>query len=108
MKETFAFDSFEFHEPNARGPFVRKTRGEAIRGEKANHTKGFKNKEQARVLDCRGPKVRLTYMKDSRSVFVDRCAYSSRVIIRVRKSNLRVIMRVYRGHKETKGVEAGM
>lgn len=46
----FVLDSFELTEYDACGPFVRKTRDEVIKGERAkevSHTEGFDNKADA-------------------------------------------------------------
>lgn len=72
MDEMLVSDLSESSGHNERSPFVRKTGGEGAKGEKANegnHKSHERFREQGRwVLDCRGLKNGLTYMKDSRSV----------------------------------------
>jgi len=57
MDEMFVFDSFEFREHNARGQFVRKTRGEGEKANEGNHTKDFEQREMGAGLQG-GPGLR--------------------------------------------------
>ena len=63
--------------------FVRKTRGEKIKGKqmKGYYSKCFENKADGRVLNCGGPKARVTYVHELKGP--GSVATTLRVVIRV-------------------------